>query len=354
MNVSAIPARDLAQDHKQQWTALQQGNPHLSSPFFCPEYTLSVASARDDVWVGLLEERGNTVGFFPFQRDINRVGKPVGWPMCDYHGVIADPDLVWDAEQLLGGCDLEAWSFDHLIPSQTSFESFHRLRKESPIVNLTAGYDAYVAEKRCLGSEFLQQTARKTRKLAREVGPLRFEPQLLDHAALDHLLYWWAKKWTGLDQVGNWHQNTFHTILETRTPGFAGTLSTLHAGEELIAACFGIRSECVWHYWFPSYNVEFARYSPGASLLMKMLAVAPSLGISVVDLGVGKQRYKKHFMNDVIPIAEGTVGKPSLIASTRDLGRKLEDKIRERPFLLSTVRNAAARFRSIWHAFDSD
>jgi CelD/BcsL family acetyltransferase involved in cellulose biosynthesis len=347
MKISAIPARSLGDDLVRKWRALQQGNPDLRSPFFCPEFTLAVAAAREDVFVGLLEQEGEVVGFFPFQRGERGVGKPVGWPMCDYQGIVASKETVWDAKQLLRGCGLVQWDFDHLIMSQLPFQSFHQARKESPILNLSAGYDRYAEEKRRSGSELFKQSARKTRKLGREVGPVRFEPELVDHATLDQLLCWWAEKWTSGRRVREWAKQVLHTVLEKQTKDFAGVLSAVYAGDELVAMNFGMRSRTVWHYWFPAYNKRFAKYSTGIILLMKMAAVAPSLGIEVLDLGAGGGSYKSWVMNDAIPIAEGSVEVPSMVASARNFRRRLEGEIRQRPLVLASARTAVTVLRTV-------
>ena len=328
----------------QKWKHLQQGNHHLGNPFFCPEYTTAIANAGDDVFVGLLEQDGQVVGFFPFQQIKRGVGAPVGWPICDYQGVVAAPETVWDVDELLRSCGLKVWHFDHLILPQSSFQNYHHLKKKSLIVNLANGSDNYFREKQHSGSEFIPQIARKTRKLEREIGPVRFEPQLPDHAALDQLFQWWTRKWSAVDPR---HQKALHAILEAKTDNFAGMLSALYAGDELAALVFGIRSRHVWHYWFPSFNPEFAQYSPGAALLTKIIAAAPSLGITVVDLGAGEQRYKQHFTNGAVTIAQGLAEIHSLGASARRFRRKLEKEVRQRPQLFAAVKSATSVFRSI-------
>jgi CelD/BcsL family acetyltransferase involved in cellulose biosynthesis len=346
MKITSIAARSLARDLLPKWAALQQSNHHLASPFFCPEYTAAIAGAREDVFVGLLEQAGEVVGFFPFQRARRTLGQPVGWPMCDYQAVVAAPDAVWDAEELLRGCGLEIWDFDHLLLSQSPFTIFHRLRRESPIVNLAGDSGAYFRQ-----NQILVELSRKTRKLEREIGPVRFVPQLADHATLDRLLGWWSRKWTGEDQVGNWHRDAFHTILDTQTDRFAGMLSALYAGDQLAAVSFGMRSRTVWHYWFPAYDSDLARYSPGATLLLQMIAAAPSLGITTLDMGVGDEPYKRRLRNDAIPVVEGTASLTSLAARTTRFRWKLEGEIRQHPRLQAGIKSTTTALRSIRHIF---
>ncbi|HUJ10582.1 MAG TPA: GNAT family N-acetyltransferase [Verrucomicrobiae bacterium] len=317
MRVRCIPAKALAVDLVQKWTILQRGNRLLSSPFFCPEYTSAIAGARDDVFIGILEEDNEVVGLFPFQRVKRVAGLPIGWPMCDYQGLIAGPETDWNPEELLRGCRLVAWDFDHLIVSQPAFRPFIRQRRQSWILNLATGYESYAQGKIQSGSRLVERIDRQVRRLQRNVGPVRFEPRVADHAVLDQMLVWWAEKWTKGERVGRWTSAVLHKVLETRTDGFAGMLSALYAGDELLALDFGMRTQSVWHSWFPAYNRQFARYSPGAVLLMKIAEAAPSFGIKVLDLGPGESPYKLRLANDSIVIAEGSVAAFPLVAGAR-------------------------------------
>ena len=91
------------------------------------------------------------------------------------------------------------------------------------------------------------------------------------------------------------------------TGGFAGMLSLLYAGKRLVAGHFGMRGRFAWHYWFPAYDPEMAKYSPGLILLLKMAEHAPSLGVRTIDLGLGMSLYKQRLMNASVPLAGGSV-----------------------------------------------
>jgi len=342
MKARAFPAREIPGRAMEDWRSLQHSNSHLASPFFCPEYTTAIAAARDDVFVAFLEEGGKVVGCFPFQRNGHDSARPVGWPMCDYEAVIAGPATIWDANELLRDCRLRAWEFDHLLVSQAPFRSFHRVHKISPIVDMSANQEGFFQQ-----SAWFREMARNIRKLEREIGPVRFEPQVLDHEALDRLLVWWARKWTGHDKVGSWHRNAFHTILDTRTPSFAGTLSVLCAGDNFVAMSFGMRSRSVWHYWFPAYNPQFARYSPGTTLLAKMITTATSLGITTLDLGPGEEHYKTRFMNSFVPIASGIVEAGLAPSNARRFRFKIRGEVLQRNWLRPIAKTTAAVARSI-------
>ncbi len=84
-------------------------------------------------------------------------------------------------------------------------------------------------------------------------------------------------------------------------------LSTLHAGDQLIAVHLGMRSDGVLHTWFPAYNRAFAKYSPGMMLFVEMARAGSTLGIRRIDLGKGLERHKRSLMSGCFLVAEGAV-----------------------------------------------
>ena len=112
MKVSVVSAVQLSEPLLLAWLDIQGADPELDSPYFCPEFTQAVAAVRDDVEVAVLEEHGEIVGFFPYQRSRGGVGRPVGGRLSDFQGVVIRPGVGWNPVQLLKGCRLKAWHFD--------------------------------------------------------------------------------------------------------------------------------------------------------------------------------------------------------------------------------------------------
>src|SRR5207344_2247193 len=96
-------------------------------------------------------------------------------------------------------------------------------------------------------------------------------------------------------------------LFDTRTASFAGTLAVVYAGDEPVAAHFGIRSGTVLSWWLPSYDVRMSRYSPGITLLLRMAEAAAADGLRQIDLGKGHKDYKERLKSWDLPIAEGWV-----------------------------------------------
>jgi CelD/BcsL family acetyltransferase involved in cellulose biosynthesis len=96
-------------------------------------------------------------------------------------------------------------------------------------------------------------------------------------------------------------------LMATHEPGCEGMLSTLHFGDRLVAAHFGIRSQRVLHWWFPVYDPAFARFAPGWIMLRELALAAPELGLERIDLGRGDDEYKRRARTGELQVCEGAV-----------------------------------------------
>jgi hypothetical protein len=108
-------------------------------------------------------------------------------------------------------------------------------------------------------------------------------------------------------------------------------LSLLYAGDRLVAGHFGMRSRTVWHYWFPAYDAEMAKYSPGLILLLKMAEYAPSIGLRTIDLGKGMCLYKERLMSAAVPLASGSIELPSWLSLNRTARRAMRTAVLNSP-----------------------
>ncbi|MCE9589707.1 MAG: GNAT family N-acetyltransferase [Planctomycetes bacterium] len=336
MKLNVLPADQLTPEHIASWARLHADNPTLASAYFHPAFTQAVAAVRRDVEVGVMEEAGTIVGFFPFQRGRLGIAKPVGGIVSDFQGVIAEPDLVFDPRELLLGCCLNAWDFDHMLVSQAPFTPFHAHHYGSPLINVTNGFEAYKEERRKAGSKHIQKLGTLWRKIEREIGPLRFEAHTTSADALDTTLRWKSAQYrsTGvldLFRLHPWAGELLARLQQTQEDSFAGMISTLHAGDQLIATHAGMRSRTAWHYWFPAYDEKFHPYSPGLLLLLHIIEHAPKLGLKRIDLGKGDSFYKERFMNGSLPLADGRVERPSWVTMCRGSWRGLSRWARGSP-----------------------
>ena len=181
---------DLTAADWSTWRELQQASGVYESPYFCPEFSQAVAAVRSDAEVAVLTENGRTVGFFPFQRGPLNLGKPIGGKLSDYHGPLLAEGASVDPRQLLTACKLASWDFDHFVSATTAFDPFIRVRDKSPQMDLSDGFENYARRRREGGTEAIHKQGQKTRKMAREVGALKFEFDADDEEAFTLLKAW--------------------------------------------------------------------------------------------------------------------------------------------------------------------
>jgi CelD/BcsL family acetyltransferase involved in cellulose biosynthesis len=315
MNITLIAATQLDASLQATWRALQASHPALRSPYFAPEFTLAVAAVQPGVRIAVIEDGARVVGFFPHQARWG-IGRPVGAPLSDHHGVVCAPGTRWDWQALLRASRLASWHFDHLPREQAPPERAC-IPAESPALDLSRGMAAYLAARRASGVRSLGEFERKARKLAREVGPLRFEAHTQDAQVLATVLRLKSQQCqrTGTPDffARSWTRALVESIGTMQHPHFAGRLSALYAGDQLVGAHLGMRSATVWHWWFPVYSHAMAPYSPGAQLLLHVAQAAADAGCGLLDLGKGDDAYKRTFADCSLPLSEGWVAtRPTL------------------------------------------
>jgi CelD/BcsL family acetyltransferase involved in cellulose biosynthesis len=321
------------------WRELAQ-QPVYESPYFCPEFAQAVASVRSDVEVAILREGGRAAGFFPFQRGKLNLGKPLGGKLSDYHGPLVRPGTQFDPRTLLAACRLASWDFDHLVAATTALEPFISARAHSPQMDLSAGFASYARGRREAGSDTVHRQAQKTRKFAREVGPLAFEYDADDEHAFELLRAWKSAQLaaSGLADVFAfpWTNELLVKLRATASENFSTPLSVLRTGDRVAAVCLSLRSRGVLHSWFTAYDPELKTYSPGLALFVRLAEEAEQLGIRKIDLGRGDERYKASLATGTVVLGEGSVSSRSLATILRTSWRQTRDWVARSPLAGST------------------
>ena len=320
MKVSVIDGQDLGAAEIARWREIQSAGRDFASPYLTPQYVAAVASVRPGIRVAVMEDGNRVEGFFPYQDVAPGVAEAVGDKISDCHAVIVRPDFPWTAEDLLRGAKLTAWHYRRVAISQTQFHPYHAETFRSPLVDLSSGFETYAAARQGAGSRILVKAAAAKDRLERAAGPLRYEAQCTDVAALHALLHCKSEQYRRTGYFDRFELPWVVALLErlqaTREREFAGMLSVLWAGGQIAAAHFGMRSATVWNYWFPCFDRKFARFSPGLILLAEILRSAAEVGVQVVELGAGDAQYKDRFANSARVLAKGsaTVATPEPVA----------------------------------------
>ncbi len=338
---------ELGTGEKERWRGLRALSSAPRNPFMEPEFTDAVGRVRPRARVAVVHEGREPAGFLPHERGPFGVGRALAHGVSDVQGAVLDPGLVLDTAELMRACSLSAFAFDNLEAGQRLFVPHAAAEYASYVIDVEKGYDAYESVLREQSPKFLRTTLAKERRLGRQVGDLRFVFDERDPAALRALMAWKSAQYrrTGRRDrfAQEWITRLVHTLAGTRTPECTGTLSVLYAAGRPVAAHFGLRSSTMLACWFPAYDTEFAKYSPGLVLHLRMAEAAAAEGIGTLDLGRGAAEYKDALRTGEVPVYEGAWTRPGVGAAlhwlSREPARRAHHFVRGRPRLAA----AAAR-----------
>ena len=317
-----IKPDQLTGDEIREWTRLARSNSALCSPFFMPEFTQATGSVHSGVRVVVAEQDGIPVGFLPFQNERRGQRVAVGGSLNDFQGLISDAGNDCDFAELLRHAGIDLLNCSKLLDWQAQMSPFILRRNPSPIIDLSAGFEGWESGLKDNGCEQLKQLARKERKLGRECGDVRFKFHTTSDSVLQTLVRWKRDQYRRTGELDvfslNWPAHLLSHLLSSDSP-LQPVLSALYAGKVLVAAHYGLSNASVCHWWFPGYDPEYGKYSPGKILLRHILKESASRGITRFDFGAGDESYKDSFANNSVDICRTVIDRN---AARRWLGSK--------------------------------
>ncbi|MFD4574468.1 GNAT family N-acetyltransferase [Streptomyces sp. NPDC058417] len=309
--IEIVHPGDLTTVDIGHWNDLRTTATAAANPFMSAEFTRAVGRVRPDTRVAVLRRADRPVGYFPHQRGPLGHGRAVGLGVSDCQGAVLQPDVRLDPQYLMRACSLNAWEFNHLESGQDLFLPYATGQFASPVVDLRGGFASYEAHLRSHARGFLKGARAQERRMARDLGELRFVYDERDPAALRALVSWKSAHYrrTGRRDPFSrtWIARLVDLLAETATPHCSGTLSVLYAADRPVAAHFGLRSRTVFSCWFPSYDRTVATYSPGRVLCLRMIEASAGAGIDLFDFGRGEAAYKNSFKTGDLLVHEGAL-----------------------------------------------
>jgi len=304
IEVEAVTVADLGEAERAHWRALRAAHPHLGSPYFDLRYVEAAERVSPEGGVAVIRRAGRVIGFFPFQRRGGGL-QPLGAPMSDFHGLVADPAEGLDLGQIVRALGARRLRVSGLIgaPAQPGLDVRHAM-----IADLSGGFEAYQAGR---ASAFLKDKRRRMRALERDHGVVRFDFDRPSPALLERVI---SEKRAQIRRTHQhdifacgWTARLLHDLDAVADADFGLRLAVLRAGEVVVAAELGLTSGDRHHLWFPIYDPEYARYSPGALMTLETLRVCAERGIARVDFGPSEEAYKEDFADPAETALEGLI-----------------------------------------------
>ncbi|WP_297736791.1 GNAT family N-acetyltransferase [uncultured Maricaulis sp.] len=314
MRTQIVSIEDISAKQIVQWNTWACPNGKLISPYFRFEFAEIVARARPDVRVAVIEKEGETIGFFPHHTAHGGIVRPIGAPMSDYQGVIAaDPGRI-ARKALVRAAGGSALVFDNWHDVSTEDDA----STHSHVADLGDDGAAFLESRKALHKDHFKKAARRARAAERDFGPLRVTLGDPDGAAFRALAEWKQKQYRDTGKLNvfgiDWVQLVLGDLRRREGQEFSGLTAALWFGDRLAAVEFGLVGADIYHSWFPAYDPELSRYSPGLLLLHGLMEQAPERGLQRIDLGSGGDHYKKYYANAAVPLASGRNLAPGLAA----------------------------------------
>jgi CelD/BcsL family acetyltransferase involved in cellulose biosynthesis len=323
VQVDVMRPTELSPAMAASWRALQRQGRGWDSPFLSPCWAKSVELARDGhgVRVAVVSDQGEPRAFM--SASVGAItAVAAGGAMSDYEGLVGDPGPDFDPTELVRALGVSRYDFSHVPAGQAIFAPHARGEALSWIIDVPDGYEPYAAQRRAAGVSALKEIDRKRRKVEREVGETVFTACSTSRADFERLIELKRAQYrltSQTDVLGvPWTRRLMEGLFDLKSPGFGGSLFTLHIGGALAAVQFHLMGEATIHAWMIAHDPALERYSPGLMLFQAILRWMDGQPYDRLDLGYGDYRFKTELSNAATTLIQGFVGRPSAAALLRE------------------------------------
>lgn len=311
LRFESIPALSLDVATKSAWDAVRGALPWATTSFFSHDFICAVAELLPHIEVGVAFRGDEPIAFLPFQR-CGTVAKPVGLGINDAHGLLLKPGEELRLTTLLDALGVTSYPFHAAPVSSQDVAEFEVGRTRAFLADLTVdplGYEHYLKSR----NKTIGKQPQKTRRLARDLGPIRFEFDCRDSRMLERLVelkrQQYQRTYTFDILSVEWIRDLLSKLHRKSSGAMRGILNVLYAGDQPVALHYGMVEGQMLHYWFPVFDPDYAYCSPGTELFLQVAREATEQGFTAIDMGYGEQAYKHKLTNVVSEMSYGLVDK---------------------------------------------
>ncbi|WP_019962125.1 GNAT family N-acetyltransferase [Woodsholea maritima] len=312
--------KDLSEAERQCWRDFLKTDALYESPYFALGFLDAMAKVRSDTRVALIYRAGALIAFLPYHQVSFGYARPLGGPLGDHHGLIQAPDVIIDLEHVFSEAGIGVFDFFGGFSAQRSFAPYTTRHDGSWVIDVSEGYEAFVETRRQIEPKAMRNIRNRRRKLETE-GALTFTIEDQREAIFDTALEWKGAQYDRSGHVNvftfDWTRNLLKELIWGEYEGVKGVMSSLEIDGQMVAAHIGMKSDTVLHYWFPVYDGNFHKLSPGLNLLMAIAEDQSAKGVKALHLGPGEYDFKQHLSSYQFPLISGFVATPSWIGLAR-------------------------------------
>ncbi len=293
---------------------IRDAGKQYDSPFFDLEFVHQLSLVRDDTRILVLYEEDGPAGYWAMHVRPDKWTRPIGAAFSDWHGPVLRSDFAHiDPDKLLGLAGLKGMTVNGLLntgPSGAVAATLEVAAVGQAVID-AGGAEAFLTNQRQRFPKYAKNIRRAERLIENDFKGMTFVADDRSADALDWLLESKSAQYnaTGLHDVLGplWVQSLMRNLHGCESTRFAGRLSTLRFGNELVAAEFDLISDTIVHGWITVFDHEYARYSPGHLLIREIICDMERTGHSINDMGTGNSAYKKYYETVAVAAHAGTV-----------------------------------------------
>jgi CelD/BcsL family acetyltransferase involved in cellulose biosynthesis len=258
----------------------------------------------------LRKEADEVLAVFPFMRS-GKTALPVALSLTDFEGVVSCSGVAVDVKDMLRELGLRRWDFGHLVKPEASSGLNRWATAESPFVDLSNGYKAYMEGLSARHPSIVRNHRQNCRRIERNVGELavRIEFQSLDR--LETLLDWKSAQYEASGRAHPfrqpWARKSMAHFMDVGDEHLRGMMIVLYAGERPLAMEYCLSTATVTHALVTAYDVDHAKFSPGSVLQILGLEALAEFGTQIHDFGKGNEEYKQKFKTGEVFVGEGAI-----------------------------------------------
>jgi Acetyltransferase (GNAT) domain len=190
----------------------------------------------------------------------------------------------------------------------------------------------------------LRESRRRAGRLDGALGELRYTLDDRSEESFRACVAWKSQQFRGAGLPDPFDDHREEHLLRALLGERLAVLSSLHAGNRLVATHLGLVWDDTMHWWLPAYDREVGWASPGRLLLEWVMQQSYERTDAGFDFLRGGSAYKWNYATDYRVIAEA--GRPPLTRRAR-LARARA--IERYPRIAAAARSTRDAARPIWH-----
>lgn len=176
------------------------------------------------------------------------------------------------------------------------------------------------------GWQMSKRTLRSYRKLEKEVGPIRFQFSDPDPEVIATCMRWKSAQYQKTGCADHFSQAAHVRLFQALEQSGLLLVSSLRAGDQLLAVHLGMAAAGRAYWWVPSYDADYSKYAPGKILLELLIEGCLQQNYQEFDFLIGGEDYKWDYATHIRLIGELGVRPLSLRTQQAALATKAQGK----------------------------